>query len=60
MSYFRELPDILYQSNLLHKTSSQDYVRIKNLFRRVKLKDDVLDSVAFSQNIQFKMERDLM
>ena len=47
MSYFRELPDILYQSNLLHKTSSQEYVRIKNLFRRVKLKEDVLDSVAF-------------
>ena len=32
MSYFRELPDLLYQSNLLHKTSSQDYVLIKNLF----------------------------
>ena len=32
MSYFRELPNLLYQSNLLHKTSSQDYVLIKNLF----------------------------
>ena len=27
MSYFRELPDILYQSNLLHKVSSQEYIQ---------------------------------
>ena len=47
MSYFRELPDLLYQSNLLHKTSSQDYVLIKNLFRRVKIKDYLNDNVAY-------------
>jgi len=47
MSYFRELPDILYQSNLLHKTSSREYVRIKNLFRRVKLQDKISDKVGF-------------
>jgi len=41
MSYFRELPDILYQSNLLHKVSSREYVRVKNFFRRVKLLDSV-------------------
>ena len=47
MSYFRELPDILYQSNLLHKTSSQEYIRIKNIFRRVKIQDWIQDNVAF-------------
>ena len=47
MSYFRELPDILYQSNLLHKTSSQEYIRIKNLFRRVKIQDWIQDNVQF-------------
>ena len=39
MGYFRELPNLDYQSPLLHKKSSRDYVRVKNLFRRVKLLD---------------------
>ena len=47
MSYFRELPDILYQSNLSHKISSREYVRIKNIFRRVKLQDWIEDKVNF-------------
>ena len=37
MTYFRELPNILYPSNLVDKESSQQYIAIKNLFRRVKL-----------------------
>ena len=41
MSYFRELPDIEYQSQLSTKNSSLNYVRVKNLFRRVKLRDDL-------------------
>jgi hypothetical protein len=41
MSYFRELPDLYYQSPLSTRTSSKEYVRIKNLFRRVKLRDDL-------------------
>ena len=41
MSYFRELPDLYYQSPLSTKTSSTEYVRVKNLFRRVKLRDDL-------------------
>ena len=41
MSYFRELPDILYQSQSSDRNSSRDYVRVKNLFRRVKLRDDL-------------------
>ena len=47
MSYFRELPDILYQSNLLHKVSSQEYIQIKNIFRRVKIQDWIQDNVQF-------------
>jgi len=47
MSYFRELPNLLYQSTLLDKVSSRDYVLIKNLFRRVKLQDYLTDKVAF-------------
>ena len=41
MSYFRELPDLYYQSPLVSRVSSREYVRVKNLFRRVKLRDDL-------------------
>ena len=46
MSYFRELPDIAYQSNLQHKISSKEYVAIKNLFRRVKIRDSIQDKTT--------------
>jgi len=41
MGYFRELPNLLYQSFLPSKNSSLDYVEVKNLFRRTKLRDDL-------------------
>ena len=41
MGYFRELPNLLYHSFLTEKTSSLDYTEVKNLFRRVKLRDDL-------------------
>ena len=41
MGYFRELPDVQYQSFLSDTISSQDYLRVKNLFRRNKLRDDL-------------------
>tara|TARA_Y100000052_G_C2934423_1_gene76472 strand:- start:76 stop:798 length:723 start_codon:yes stop_codon:yes gene_type:complete len=47
MGYFRELPDIFYQSPLSHKKSSIDYVAIKNIFRRTKLFDYLSDNVSF-------------
>ena len=46
MSYFRELPDIAYQSNLQHKISSKEYIAIKNLFRRVKVRDSIQDKTT--------------
>ena len=46
MGYFRELPNILYQSPLLHKNSSTDYISIKNLFRRAKLFDYLGNNVS--------------
>ena len=50
MSYFRELPNIEYQSPLSSRVSSSDYVQVKNLFRRVKLRDDLKNSITFLQN----------
>jgi hypothetical protein len=41
MGYFRELPDLDYQSFLSDSNSSQNYLRVKNLFRRCKLRDDL-------------------
>jgi len=41
MGYFRELPDLDYQSFLSDSISSQNYLRVKNLFRRNKLRDDL-------------------
>jgi hypothetical protein len=41
MGYFRELPDLQYQSFLSDSLSSQSYLVVKNLFRRNKLRDDL-------------------
>ena len=41
MGYFRELPNIEYQSFLSDALSSEDYLVVKNLFRRNKLRDDL-------------------
>ena len=41
MTYFRELPNIEYQSFLSDVRSSDQYLVAKNLFRRVKLRDDL-------------------
>jgi hypothetical protein len=41
MSYFRELPDFEYQSPFADRVGSDAYVRVKNLFRRCKIRDDV-------------------
>jgi hypothetical protein len=40
MTYFREVSDLLYQSQQPNRNSSYDYVRVKNLFRRAKIRDD--------------------
>jgi hypothetical protein len=41
MSYFRELPNLEYQSFLSDRKASDEYLLVKNLFRRVKLRDDL-------------------
>ena len=41
MAYFREIPDVAYQNFLSNSPSSQSYLRVKNLFRRNKLRDDL-------------------
>jgi len=54
MSYFRELPDLEYQSPLTDKISSTDYVRVKNIFRRVKLRDDLSKNLVLFNKYQIE------
>ena len=41
MGFFRELPNIEYLSPLADRDSSLDYIKVKNFFRRVKVRDDL-------------------
>ena len=41
MGYFRELPNLQYQSPSTSRGSSDSYVTVKNLFRRMKIRDDL-------------------
>ena len=52
MGYFRELPDLQYQSPLPHKISSLDYVRVKNLFRRIQIREDLQDKFVLFNKYQ--------
>lgn len=52
MGYFRELPDLEYQSPLQHKNSSLEYVRVKNFFRRVVLREDLKDRFVLFDKYQ--------
>ena len=46
MGYFRELPEIDYQSFLSDTLSTKDYLKVKNLFRRNKLRDDLQNNLT--------------
>ena len=41
MGYFREIPNLEYQSPFSNRLSSSSYVTAKNLFRRMKIRDDL-------------------
>ncbi len=46
MTYFREVSELLYQSQLPERNSINDYVRVKNLFRRAKIRDDFFKNIT--------------
>lgn len=52
MTYFRELPNVQYQSFLSDKKSSQDYILVKNIFRRAKIRDDLQNVVTLFNKYQ--------
>ena len=55
MGYFRELPNLLYPSFLPDKTSSLDFVEVKNVFRRAKLRDDLQNNFTVFERYQIPM-----
>ena len=55
MGYFRELPNLLYPSFLPNKTSSLDFIEIKNLFRRAKLWDDLQNNFTVFEKYEIPM-----
>ncbi len=46
MGYFRELPNLQYQSPYSNRISSATYVTAKNIFRRMKIRDDLKNTFS--------------
>ena len=46
MGYFRELPNLQYQSPYTSRISSSTYVTAKNIFRRMKIRDDLKNTFS--------------
>ena len=55
MGYFSELPNLLYPSFLPNKNSSLDFIEIKNLFRRAKLRDDLQNNFTVFEKYEIPM-----
>ena len=52
MGYFRELPNLRYPYFLSEKISSLDFVEVKNVFRRVKLRDDLQNNFTIFEKYE--------
>jgi len=53
MAYFRYVPDLLYKS-LQQSGSSFDTARVKNLFRRGKIREDIFNTVIYFDKYSIK------
>jgi hypothetical protein len=54
MGYFRELPNLEYLSPLSDRTSASEYITVKNIFRRVKIRDDLQNSLTAFDKYQIR------
>jgi hypothetical protein len=46
MAYFRELPNISFLSRLPNASTNEDYITVKNLFKRAKIRTDVINAIT--------------
>ena len=51
--YFRQVPDLEYVSRLPNAKIS-DYIKVKNLFKRGKLADDIFANLSFFTKYQIE------
>ena len=58
-NYFRRLPDFEYISRLNDRTSNNDYVTVKNIFRRALIREDLLITSWHSPSMRSLEIRDL-
>ena len=52
--YFKHVPDIRYKNPLTSSPNNDNYVTIKNLFLRAKLRNDVFSDVTFLRSYTIK------
>ena len=46
MAYFRELPNISFLSRLPNPSTNEDYITVKNLFKRAKIRTDINNAIT--------------
>ena len=68
-SYFKQVPDFEYVSRIAGSKNISDYIAIKNLFKKGKIRDDIFQELAFFEkykisgndrpdNVAFEVYRD--
>ena len=45
--YFRQVPDFKYVNRNYDRRSNNDYLNVKNLFKRVKIRDEIFQNLAY-------------
>ena len=54
MGYFKELPNLEYLSQLPDANTNETYITVKNLFKRAKLRTDIVNIITAFQYYQIK------
>ena len=68
-SYFRQVPNFEYVSRIAGSKNISDYIAVKNLFKKGKIRDDIFQELAFFEkykisgndrpdNVAFEVYRD--
>ena len=55
MSFFREFPNLIYPSFMSERFSSLNTIEVKNIFRRIKLRDDLKNNFTVFNYYQIPM-----
>jgi len=53
-SYFRNIPNFEYVNRLPESHSSSEYIRVKNLFKRGKIRNDIFNDVTYFTKYNIK------